>query len=59
MPLGCIVSYVEDFKIAKTPLRAKRCRLWMDTNYKPPKQKLAKRELGKNIRGVMSMYCRS
>jgi len=25
-----IVSYVEDFKRAKTPLRAKRCRLWMD-----------------------------
>ncbi len=26
-----IVSYVEDFKRAKTPLRAKRCCLWMDT----------------------------
>jgi hypothetical protein len=26
-----IVGYVEDFKRAKTPLRAKRCRLWMDT----------------------------
>ena len=28
-----IAGYVEDFKRAKTPLRAKRCRLWMDTNY--------------------------
>jgi hypothetical protein len=27
-----IAGYVEDFKRAKTPLRAKRCRLWMGTN---------------------------
>jgi len=27
-----IVGYVEDFKRAKTPLWAKRCRLWMGTN---------------------------
>jgi hypothetical protein len=27
-----IAGYVEDFKRAKTPLRAKRCRLWMSTN---------------------------
>ncbi len=26
-----IAGYVEDFKRVKTPLRAKRCRLWMDT----------------------------
>jgi hypothetical protein len=26
-----IVSYFEDFKNAKTPLRAKRCRFWMGT----------------------------
>jgi len=26
-----IAGYVEDFKRAKTPLRAKRCRLWMGT----------------------------
>jgi hypothetical protein len=26
-----IAGYVEDFKRAKTPLWAKRCRLWMDT----------------------------
>ncbi len=26
-----IASYVEDFKKAKTPLWAKRCRLWMET----------------------------
>ncbi len=30
-----IAGYVEDFKRAKTPLWAKRCRLWMDTSYKP------------------------
>ncbi len=28
-----IAGYVEDFKRAKTPLRAKKCRLWMGTNY--------------------------
>ncbi len=28
-----IAGYVEDFKRAKTPLWAKRCRLRMDTNY--------------------------
>jgi len=28
-----ISGYVEDFKRAKTPLRAKRCRLWMGTSY--------------------------
>ncbi len=28
-----IAGYFEDFKRAKTPLRAKRCRLWMGTNY--------------------------
>jgi len=28
-----IVCYFEDFKRAKTQLWAKRCRLWMDTNY--------------------------
>ncbi len=28
-----IAGYVEDFKRAKTPLRAKRCRLRMGTNY--------------------------
>jgi hypothetical protein len=27
-----IAGYVEEFKRAKTPLRAKRCRLWMDTS---------------------------
>jgi len=27
-----IVDYFEDFKRAKTPLGAKRCHLWMDTN---------------------------
>jgi hypothetical protein len=27
-----IACYVEDFKRAKTPLWAKRCRLWMGTN---------------------------
>ncbi len=27
-----IAGYVEDFKRAKTPLWAKRCRLWMGTN---------------------------
>jgi hypothetical protein len=26
-----IAGYVEDFKRAKTPLWAKRCRLWMGT----------------------------
>jgi len=26
-----IVNYFEDFKSAKTPLRAERCRLWTDT----------------------------
>ncbi len=30
-PAG-IVRYFEDFKRAKTPLWAKRCRLWMGTN---------------------------
>jgi len=29
---GGIVGYVEDFKRAKTPLWAKRCLLWMDTD---------------------------
>jgi hypothetical protein len=29
---GGIAGYVEDFKRAKTPLRAKRCRLWIGTN---------------------------
>ena len=29
---GGVAGYVEDLKRAKTPLRAKRCRLWMDTN---------------------------
>lgn len=28
-----IAGYVEDFKRAKTSRWAKRCRLWMDTNY--------------------------
>ncbi len=28
-----IAGYVEDFKRAKTPLWAKRCCLWMGTNY--------------------------
>ena len=28
-----IAGYVEDFKRAKTPLWAKRCRLWMGTIY--------------------------
>jgi hypothetical protein len=32
---GGVAGYVEDFKRAKTPLWAKRCRLWMGTNYKP------------------------
>jgi hypothetical protein len=27
-----IAGYVEEFKRAKMPLRAKRCRLWMGTN---------------------------
>jgi len=27
-----IVNYFEDFKRAKTPLRAERCRLWTGTN---------------------------
>ena len=27
-----IAGYFEDFKKAKTPLWAKRCRLWMGTN---------------------------
>jgi len=27
-----IAGYSEDFKVAKTPLWAKRCRLWMGTN---------------------------
>jgi len=27
-----IAGYVEDFKRAKTPLWAKRCRLWVGTN---------------------------
>ena len=31
--LAGIVGYLEDFKRAKTPLRAKRCRLWMGTCY--------------------------
>jgi hypothetical protein len=30
--LAGIAGYVEDFKRAKTPLRTKRCRLWMGTN---------------------------
>jgi hypothetical protein len=30
---GGIAGYVEDLKRAKTPLRAKRCRLWMDNSY--------------------------
>ena len=29
---GGVAGYVEDFKRAKTPLRAKRCRLWMGTS---------------------------
>jgi hypothetical protein len=29
---GGIVHYFEDFKRAKTPLWAKRCRLWMGTS---------------------------
>jgi len=29
---GGIACYFEDFKRAKTPPRAERCRLWMDTN---------------------------
>jgi len=29
---GGVAGYVEDLKRAKTLLRAKRCRLWMDTN---------------------------
>ena len=29
---GGVAGYVEDLKRAKTPLRAKRCRLWMGTN---------------------------
>lgn len=28
-----IAGYVGDFKRAKTPLQAERCRLWVDTNY--------------------------
>ena len=28
---GGIAGYFEDFKIAKTPLEAKRCLLWMNT----------------------------
>jgi hypothetical protein len=35
-----IAGYVEDFKRAKTPLWAKRCRLWTDTNYVPPKRRI-------------------
>jgi hypothetical protein len=31
-----ITGYFEDFKRAKTPLWAKRCRLWMGTNYQNP-----------------------
>ncbi len=27
-----VAGYVEDLKRAKTPLRAKRCRLWMGTS---------------------------
>jgi hypothetical protein len=27
-----IAGYIEEFKRAKTPLGAKRCRLWMGTN---------------------------
>jgi hypothetical protein len=30
---GGIASYFEDFKRAKTPPRAERCRLWMGTSY--------------------------
>jgi len=30
--LAGVAGYVEDLKRAKTPLRAKRCRLWMGTN---------------------------
>jgi hypothetical protein len=30
---GGIVGYSEDFKKVKTPPWAKRCRLWMGTNY--------------------------
>jgi len=29
---GGIACYFEDFKRAKTPPRAGRCRLWIDTN---------------------------
>jgi len=29
------MCYVEDFKRAKTPLRAKRCRLWIGTSVRP------------------------
>jgi len=32
--LAGIAGYVEDFKRTKTPLRAKRCRLWMNTDNK-------------------------
>jgi len=30
---GGVAGYVEDLKRAKTPLRAKRCRLWMGTSW--------------------------
>jgi hypothetical protein len=33
---GGIAGYVEDFKRAKTQLRAKRCCFWVDNSYQVP-----------------------
>jgi hypothetical protein len=44
-----IAGYVEDFKRAKTPLWAQRCRLWMGTSLKKHHIKSFYKRVDKNF----------
>jgi hypothetical protein len=53
-----IVNYFEDFKRAKTPLWAKRCRLWMDTRSYLKKRILVQGRGGREVRtgGILQYF---
>ncbi len=52
---GGIACYFEDFKRAKTPPRAERCRLWMDTN---PPQATEPQTMPRDRQGLQVLKCR-
>ena len=52
---GGIACYFEDFKRAKTPPRAERCRLWMVTN---PLQAIELQTMPPDRQGLQILKCR-